>query len=79
MIRPNDSNPDPTEPNRDIQPADHIECNASHCPVEVLAPESDYAEFGLWMDAELEKLVALWAPSAAPQARQAANRSKFGR
>jgi hypothetical protein len=76
MNRPGDS----TEgtPNRDVQPADHAEC-ASICPVELVVPEPDYAAFGRWVDAELEKLVAEYGPTAAPAAKHAAARAKFGR
>jgi|GEM_PF-2776001 len=77
MNRHPEPTPDPTEP-RDVQPADHDE-TPSKCLVELLAAESDYAEFGVWMDVQLEKLVAEWGPSAAPRARQAVARSKFGR
>lgn len=74
MNRPGDTTDPHPKPN-DVQPADHVE-SASNC---LVAPESDYAEFGLWIDLALEKLVAQWGPSAAPAAKQAASRSKFGR
>jgi hypothetical protein len=41
--------------------------------------EPDYEEtFGLWMDAELEKLVARWVHLAAPNASRSLRRS-FGK
>jgi hypothetical protein len=56
------------------EPTLHDTTVQNPCGQATVTPEPDYEAFGLWMDGELDKLVARWIHLAAPNASRPSRR-----